>query len=60
LPWEWCVQVGRFGMLAAAYQLVSPSTSSSLLPVWAAFLVLLAWPTLAMIAGAVLVQRRDV
>jgi ABC-2 type transport system permease protein len=60
LPWSWGEQVGRYGTLAAAYALVSPTRNETLLPVVPAAVVLLAWPTLALVVGAVLVERRDV
>jgi hypothetical protein len=60
LPWSWSDRVGRFGLLSAAYQLVSPERHANLLPVWAAFGVLLAWPAAALVVGGVLIERRDV
>ena len=60
LPGSWASQVGRFGLLAAAYQLVSPTAHHTLLPVWAAAAVLLTWPIATLIAGAVLIMHRDV
>jgi ABC-2 type transport system permease protein len=60
LPWSWGARVGRFGLLAAAYRLVSPAPHHTLLPVTAAVVVLLAWPAAALSAGALLIKRRDV
>ncbi len=45
----------RYGTLTAVDDL-----SSDLLPVWAAVVVLLAWPAIALLAGGFLMQRRDV
>jgi ABC-2 type transport system permease protein len=59
LPWSWGDSIGRFGLLAAAYQLVSPGRHAGLLPVWTAAPVLLSWPALALVGGAILFQRRD-
>ena len=60
LPWSWSHQIGRFGLLASAYRLVSPGQHADLLPVWAAVVVLLAWPAIALLGGGFLMRRRDV
>lgn len=60
LPWTWGAAVGRYGLLAAAYQLVSPTPHHDLLPVGAALLVLLAWPLLSLAAAGVLLANQDV
>jgi ABC-2 type transport system permease protein len=59
LPSPWNHEVGRFGMLAAAYQLVSPEPHDTMLPLPAALVVLLAWPAVALVVAGVLVSRRD-
>lgn len=59
LPWGWGDSVGRFGLLAAAYRLVSRGRDAGLLPLWVAAPVLLAWPLVALAAGGFLIQRRD-
>jgi hypothetical protein len=60
LPWSWGAAVGRYGLLAAAYQLVSPTPHQDLLPLWAAVPVLLAWPLVSLASAAVLLTRQDV
>jgi ABC-2 type transport system permease protein len=60
VPWSWGAAIGRYGLLAAAYQLVSPIPHHDLLPVWAAVLVLLAWPFAALVSAAALLTRQDV
>lgn len=60
LPWPWGAAVGRYGLLAAAYQLVSPTPHQDLLPLWAAVPVLLAWPLVSLASAAVLLTRQDV
>jgi ABC-2 type transport system permease protein len=59
LPSPWNHTIGRFGMLAATYQLVSPQPHAGLLPAPIASLVMLAWPAAALTAAAVLTTRRD-
>lgn len=60
VPWSWGAAIGRYGLLAAAYQLVSPVPHHDLLPVWAAVLVLLAWPLAALAPAAALLTKQDV
>lgn len=59
VPTSWGPHLGRFGMLAAAYQLVSPAPHATLLPLAFALLVLLAWPAVILAAAAFAVTRRD-
>ncbi|MGA8245967.1 MAG: hypothetical protein WB797_03615 [Nocardioides sp.] len=59
VPWSWGAAIGRYGLLAAAYQLVSPTPHHDLLPIWAAVPVLLAWP-LASLATAAFLTPQDV
>lgn len=60
VPGRWGEEAGRYGILAAAYQLVSPAPHHDLLPIWAAVLILLAWPAAFLAAAAVLLHRSDV
>jgi ABC-2 type transport system permease protein len=60
VPWSWGAAVGRYGLLAAAYQLVSPTPHHDLLPLWAAALILLTWPIASLAVAAVLLTRQDV
>jgi ABC-2 type transport system permease protein len=60
VPWSWGAAVGRYGLLAAAYQLVSPTPHHDLLPLWAAALILLTWPMASLAVAAVLLTRQDV
>ena len=60
VPWSWGAAIGRYGLLAAAYQLVSPQPHHDLLPAWAAVLVLLAWPLATLAPAAAFFTRQDV
>lgn len=60
VPWSWGAAIGRYGLLAAAYQLVSPKPHHDLLPIWGATLILLAWPLASLAAAAVPLTRQDV
>jgi ABC-2 type transport system permease protein len=57
-PWD--TRLGRFTMPFAAYQLVSQHPQAGLLSPALSLLVLLAWPAIALMAGAGVLSRRDV
>lgn len=59
LPSPWNHTIGRYTLLAAAYQLVSQHPRPYLLTPPLSLLILLAWPAATLLAGAVLMQRRD-
>ena len=59
LPAPWNARLGRFTLLDAARQVSALHPATDLLsPGWS-LLVLLAWPTAALAAAAVLITRRD-
>jgi ABC-2 type transport system permease protein len=59
LPSPWGERIGRFTMLVAADQLVSAHPRGGLLPPAVSLLILLAWPAAALLAAALLINRRD-
>lgn len=59
LPWRWADVIGQYGILATGYQLVSPTPHHDLPPVWAATLILIAWPLAFLIAATIILARRD-
>jgi hypothetical protein len=60
LPPPWDTRLGRFTMPFAAYQLLSLHRQADLLSPALSLLVLLAWPTVSLIAAAAVLTRRDV
>ena len=60
LPSPWDTRLGRLTMPFAAYQLVSLHRQAGLLSPALSLLVLLAWPTVALIVAATALTRRDV
>jgi hypothetical protein len=60
LPAPWNVRLGRFTMPFAAYQAVTLHPRAGLLPPWLSLVVLAAWPLVALLAGAAVLNRRDV
>jgi hypothetical protein len=60
LPSPWDTRLGRFTMPFAVYQLLSLHRHAGLLSAPLSLLVLLAWPTVALIAAATVLTRRDV
>lgn len=59
LPHPWNDEIGRFGLLTAAYQLVSEHRHPGLLSPALSLVVLLAWPAVTLAAGAIVIERRD-
>jgi ABC-2 type transport system permease protein len=60
LPAPWGARIGRFTLLEAARQVTALHPATNLFaPAWS-MLVLLAWPTVALLAAAVAITRRDV
>jgi ABC-2 type transport system permease protein len=60
LPSPWDTRLGRLTMPLAAYQLASLRPQAGLLSPALSLLVLLAWPTIALLAAAIVLARRDV
>jgi len=59
LPAPWNARLGRFTLLDAARQVSALHPATDLLSAGWSLLVLLAWPTAALAAAAVLITRRD-
>jgi ABC-2 type transport system permease protein len=59
LPHPWDDRIGRFGLLTAAYQLVSVHAHGGLLQRPLALVVVLAWAVAAVVVAGVLIQQRD-
>jgi ABC-2 type transport system permease protein len=59
LPAPWNDRIGRFTMLFAAYQDVTSRPSASLFSPGLSFVVLIAWPAVALAAAGILLVRRD-
>jgi ABC-2 type transport system permease protein len=59
LPHPWNTRLGRFTLPFAAYQLVTPHPSLSLLPAAWSLLVLIAWPVVILAAAGLLLTRSD-
>jgi ABC-2 type transport system permease protein len=60
LPTPWDTRLGKFTLLFAADQLVTPRPHPSLLSPGLSLLVIVAWPAVALVAGALVISRRDV
>jgi ABC-2 type transport system permease protein len=59
LPHPWNARLGRFTVPFAAYQLVTGHPQPGLLSPGLSVLVLLGWPSAALLAAALLITRRD-
>lgn len=59
LPVPWGDRVGRFSLLAAAYQTVSLHPKAGLLSPSCSVLVVAAWPAVVLVIATVLFARRD-
>jgi hypothetical protein len=59
LPAPWNDRIGRFTLLFAAYQDVTSRPSASLFSPALSFVVLIAWPAVALVAAGILLVRRD-
>jgi hypothetical protein len=59
LPQPWNDEIGKFTLLEAAYQLVSEHPHAGLLSQPLSLAVVVAWPSVALLIGAVLIRRRD-
>lgn len=59
LPHPWNYTIGKFTLLMAAYQLVSEHPHPGLLSPPLSLAIIVAWPAAALLAGAVLIRRRD-
>lgn len=59
LPHPWNDTIAKFTLLMSAYQLVSGHTHAGLLPLPLSLIVVIAWPTIALLAAGLLVNRRD-
>lgn len=59
LPAPWNDRIGRFTLLMAADQLVSEHAHPGLLTRPLSLAIVVAWPTIALLAAAVLIRRRD-
>jgi hypothetical protein len=57
LPAPWNTSIGRFTMLIASYQTVSLHSQAHLLSPTVSMLVVLAWPAVALLAAAALIDR---
>jgi ABC-2 type transport system permease protein len=60
LPHPWNHTIGKYTLLASAYQLISEHPHPGLLSPALSLVVVAAWPAVALLAGAVLIRRRDV
>jgi ABC-2 type transport system permease protein len=60
LPSPWKDDIGRLTMAFAAAQVVSLNPQPGLFSPTVSMLVLVAWPTVALLAGGVVLSRRDV
>ncbi len=59
LPAPWDARIGRFSLLDAARQVTALHPATNLFSPALSLLVLLAWPTAALVAAAVIITRRD-
>jgi ABC-2 type transport system permease protein len=59
LPAPWGGRVGRFTLLDAARQATALHPAANLFSPALSLLVLLAWPTAALLAAALMITRRD-
>jgi ABC-2 type transport system permease protein len=59
LPSPWRVELGRFTLPVAAYQLVTGHPQPGLLSPGLSVLVVIGWPAGALLAAALLITRRD-
>lgn len=59
LPHPWNDTIAKFTLLTAAYQLVSEHTHAELLTPPLSLIVLIAWPTAALLTAGVLIKKRD-
>jgi hypothetical protein len=57
LPAPWNTSIGRFTMLIASYQTVSLHSQAHLLSPTLSMLVVLAWPAVALLTAAALIDR---
>ncbi len=60
LPAPWNLRLGRFTLPFAAYAEVTTHPPAGLLSPWLSLLILIAWPSAALAAAAVVLTRRDV
>lgn len=59
LPAPWNYRIGRFTPVLAAGQLVNPHPSDHFFSPALSFVVLIAWPAVALIIAGLLIKRRD-
>jgi len=59
LPSPWNHRIGRFTPVLAASQLVNPHPSVNFFSPALSFVVLIAWPAVALIVAGLLIKRRD-
>jgi hypothetical protein len=59
MPAPWSDRIGRFTLLYAARQAAALHPNPGLFSPGLSLLVLLVWPTAALLAAAVLITRRD-
>ncbi|HEX6522120.1 MAG TPA: hypothetical protein VF070_19260 [Streptosporangiaceae bacterium] len=59
LPAPWNYRIGRFTPVLAAGQLVNPHPSGNFFSPALSFVVLIAWPAVALIVAGLLIKRRD-